>query len=242
MWLDVVIPTLDEEVQLALHLPGVLTVADRVVVSDGGSLDATRKVAAEHGVAFIEGPPGRGGQIVRGVESLLTDSPQFVEQAESNHVVLVLHADVRLPLDAREQIEGGLTHGAVGGGFRLEYDSPRRIYRLAEWLIHRRTRWTRCPLGDQAQFVRLDIWRQLGGMRPWPILEDLDLIRRLKRHGNVVLIDSPVRASARRFESMGIARTVAVDWLIWALYFLGITPERLARFYRRTTKTPRESG
>lgn len=233
MRLDAVIPTLDEEDQLARHLALVQSVADRVVVSDGGSADATRKVAEEHGVDVVEGSPGRGAQIVRGVEWLLAEGDAADDVRDGSRVLIVVHADVRLPPTAREDILRALEGGAVGGGFRLVYDSPRPVYRLAERLIDLRSRWTRCPLGDQAQFVRLDVWRRLGGMKTWPVLEDLDFARRLKRVGPVARIDSPVTASARRFEEMGLLRTVAVDWSIWALYFLGVSPERLARLYRR---------
>jgi hypothetical protein len=70
-------------------------------------------------------------------------------------------------------------------------------------------------------------------MKCWPILEDLDFARRLKDRGDVVLIDSPVLSSPRRFESQGVVKTVLVDWLIWAMYFMGVSPFRLARWYRK---------
>ncbi len=114
----------------------------------------------------------------------------------------------------------------------MRFDSNRPIRRLGARLINLRTRWTRCPLGDQAQFVTRQAFEETGGFRDWPILEDLDFIRRLKRHGEIALIESPVTTSARRFEKRGTVRTVATNWLIWLLYFARVSPHRLARLYR----------
>ncbi|MDH3746213.1 MAG: glycosyl transferase, partial [Acidobacteriota bacterium] len=122
--------------------------------------------------------------------------------------------------------------GAVGGGFLVVFDTDRWIRRLGARLVNLRTRWTRCPLGDQAQFVTRDAFEALGGFRSWPILEDLDFIRRLKRHGRTALIEKPVTTSARRFEKRGTLRTIATNWLIWLLYFLHVSPHRLACLYR----------
>ncbi len=122
--------------------------------------------------------------------------------------------------------------GAVGGGFRVRYDDSRPLFRLSDRLIHLRTRLTGCPLGDQAQFVTRRAFDALGGFRDWPILEDLDFIRRLRRRGKTVILDAPVTTSARRVLEQGVARSVATNWLIWGLYFLGVSPYRLARLYR----------
>ena len=88
------------------------------------------------------------------------------------------------------------------------------------------------PLGDQAQFVLATAYEELGGFSDWPILEDLDFVRRLKRRGPLRIVTAPVLTQARRFQERGITRTVATNWLIWFLFLVGVKPELLARLYR----------
>jgi hypothetical protein len=121
----------------------------------------------------------------------------------------------------------------------VRFDDPRRIFALGSLIVNLRTRLWRVPLGDQAQFVTRDAYLRLGGFRKWPILEDLDMIRRLKRYGPVTVLRAPVETAARRFVEGGIARTIAINWSIWALYFLGVDPPRLARLYPPTRSARR---
>ena len=222
MRLSIIIPTLDEEKTLEATLEQALRIGDQVCVSDGGSSDSSLSIARNLGVDVVEGPAGRGGQLNRGAA------------ATDGDTLLFLHADTRLPDNARLLIQAALEEGGPGGGFHARYDSgPRGLQSLGNWLIRRRTAWTRSPLGDQCQFVRRDVFDKLGGFQDWPILEDLDFIRRLKREGSVSLLDPPVITSARRFESQGVLRTTATNWLIWGLYFSGTRPEKLAELYRR---------
>lgn len=220
MRLAIVVPTLNEEAGLRRHLPAALAAADQVVVSDGGSTDGTLAVARELGAGIVTGPPGRGGQLTRGAEA--TDAP----------LLLFLHADTLLPPDGARRIREAVAGGAVGGGFLVRFDVDRSVLRLGERLINARTRLTGLPLGDQAQFVTREAFHGLGGYRDWPILEDLDFAMRLRRRGRTVLITSPVTTAARRFVEQGIARTISTNWLIWLLFFCGVSPQRLARLYR----------
>jgi len=221
MRLTIVIPTLNEEAALRDFLPAALAAADEVVVSDGGSADGTVAVARELGARVVTGPPGRGGQLTRGAE------------ATEASLLLFLHADTRLPADGIERVREAVADGAVGGGFLMRFDTGGARLRLGERLINARTRLIRCPLGDQAHFVTREAFRALGGYRDWPILEDLDFALRLRRHGRTALIASPVTTAARRFVQQGVVRTVATNWLIWILYFCGVSPHRLARLYRQ---------
>jgi rSAM/selenodomain-associated transferase 2 len=217
----VVIPALDEETALGCNLPAALALGNEVVVSDGGSRDRTREVAAAHRVPTVSGPPGRGGQLNRGAA------------AAGGERLVFLHADTRLPPEAADAMRAAVAAGAVGGGFFLAFDSDRPVQRLGARLINLRTRLLRVPLGDQAQFVTREAFTALGGFADWPILEDLDFIRRLKRHGRIALLAGPARTAARRFTAQGAVRTVALNWTIWALYALGVPPRRLARLYRK---------
>lgn len=226
MRLSIVIPTLNEEHRLGSVLSTALEQADEVWISDGGSEDRTVAVAESYGARTVSGPAGRGIQLNRGAERADGDA------------LLFLHADTRLPPAACVRVRRAIRRGAVGGGFRLRFDTEHPGLRFTAGLrfiaecINLRTRLTGCPLGDQAQFVERTAFTALGGFREWPILEDLDFLRRLKRRGRTVLLEEPIVTSPRRYLRRGAVRTIATNWLIFALYFAGVSPRRLARFYR----------
>ena len=216
----VVIPTLNEEESLHRLLPTVVGEADEIVVSDGGSTDATASVAARPGVQWVTGARGRGPQLNRGAEIC------------RSQVLLFLHADTRLPADAFASIRAAVGDGMVGGGFLADFDDRQALMRLGSLLVNVRTRLSRLPLGDQAQFVTRAVFEEQGGFPDWPILEDLDFIRRLKRCGPTAVIRQPVITSARRYRQNGVWRTLANNWSIWTLFLLGVEPEKLAHRYR----------
>lgn len=220
MRLAVIIPALDEEACLDRNLPQVAGLGDELVVSDGGSADATVAVARRHGARVVEGGRGRGPQLNRGAA------------ASEAEILLFLHADTLPPPGAAEAIRRAVAGGAEGGGFRLRFAGEEVWTRIGSRLVDLRTRLTRLPLGDQGHFVTRAVFEELGGYRDWPILEDLDFARRLRRRGRLVILPLAMRTSFRRYRERGIARTVAVNWLIWLLYALGVAPRRLARLYR----------
>ena len=222
MRVSIVVPTLDEEVAVRDLLPEILQSADQVIVSDGGSRDGTVNTARELGVTVVEGPAGRGSQLNLGAR-----------EAESE-ILLFLHADTRLPVGWIDDVRRAGKGGSVGGGFHIRFDDPRPIFKLGSYIVNLRTSITRRPLGDQAQFATREAFEELGGFQDWPILEDLEFAGRLKRLGPIAVIENPAATSARRFTRGGIAATIANNWLIFGLYFLGVHPERLARLYRTT--------
>ena len=220
MRLAVIIPALDEESSLSRTLPLVLGLGDELVVSDGGSADGTAAAAARLGARVVEGAHGRGPQLNRGAE------------ATEAEILLFLHADSLPPDGAVEAIRRAVAAGAEGGGFEVRFEGGRAASRLGSRLVNLRTRFTKLPLGDQGQFVTRAVFEELGGYRDWPILEDLDFARRLRRRGRLVILPLPMRTSFRRYQQRGVVRTVVVNWLIWLLYALGVSPHRLARLYR----------
>ncbi|MBV8200043.1 MAG: TIGR04283 family arsenosugar biosynthesis glycosyltransferase [Acidobacteria bacterium] len=235
MRVAIVVPTLNEEASIASCLPAALAAlgppaaGNELVVSDGGSADRTVEAARALGARVVTGPPGRGGQLNRGAA------------ATTAEILLFLHADTVLPEGALRAIReaiGGVAcrggsggSGGSGGAFLMRFDDGRPLLRLGAWLINLRTRATRLPLGDQAQFVTRAAFSQLGGYRDWPILEDLDFAWRLRRHGRTTILKQRVTTGARRFVELGVARTVATNWLIWLLFVAGVSPRRLARLY-----------
>ncbi len=215
-----VIPTLNEAPSLRRLIPDILPLGCPIVVSDGGSRDHTKEIAESHGLLVISGSPGRGRQLNRGA------------QAASSEALLFLHADTQLPPGALDQAAKALRDGAIGGGFEVRFDHQSPMLRLAQNLINRRTRATRCPLGDQAQFCCRRDFEALGGFEDWPILEDLNFVQRLKKRGGIAILDSPVTTSARRYRTLGVIPNALRNWLIFTLYFAGVSPHRLAAFYR----------
>lgn len=217
----ILIPSLDEEENLRRNLPAALAAGDVVVVSDGGSRDRSVAVARELGARVVEGPRGRGRQLNLAAAS-----------APEADVLLFLHADTTLPDGGVEAVRHAAAGGARYGAFLVRFDAPGVLYSFGATVINLRTRFARTPLGDQAQWVERRLFEEIGGFRDWPILEDLDLTRRLKRTGRGRMLPQRVTTSARRFETRGPLKTVALNWWIWALYLAGVSPHRLARLYR----------
>ena len=194
--------------------------ADELIVCDGGSKDGSKEIAQKAGARVIEGPSSRGTQLNLGAAAAHSD------------ILLFLHADTDLPREGTAEVRRAILDGAIGGAFYVRFDNPEWPYRVGERVVNLRTRLTRCPLGDQAQFVRREVFVELGGFRDWPILEDLDFMRRLRGRGPLQWIQAPVTTAARRYAKRGIARTLLTNWLIWTLYLVGVSPLRLARLYQ----------
>ncbi len=218
--ISAVVPALDEEHEIVATLAALATVADEVVVADGGSSDRTRELARGAGARLVEGARGRAAQMNAGA------------RATSGGLLLFVHADTRLAPGSRRALEDACGAGAVGGAFRIRFDAPGALYRLGGTVASWRSRLTGLAFGDQAQFVRRETFEALGGFRDWPILEDLDLARRLRRAGRVAILAPAVVTSARRFQRRGPVRTVLANWRILALHACGVAPERLAHRYR----------
>lgn len=216
-----IVPVLNEA-RLCAQLCASLALSARdceVVVVDGGSSDTTREQIHAAGLRLIDGPRGRATQMNAGAAA--TRAP----------VLLFLHADTRLPAGAPEQIRRILDDGAVGGCFKLRIDSPDPRLRLAASIINLRSRLMPSASGDQAIFCRRDAFERLGGFRPIPLMEDLDLVGRLSSLGRFALCDAAVETSARRWESRGVNRTIALMWALRLGYHLGVDPSTLQRLY-----------
>lgn len=219
MPVTVVIPSLNEAAHIAAAIDAARAAgAAEILVADGGSSDGTVVIAEERGARVLTGECLRAAQLNRGLE------------AASHDVVLFVHADTLLPPGAAAAAERALNDGAVFGGFRVEFLEP-GLGRVAR-LINLRTKLTRKPWGDQAQFARRETLLWMGGYPPFPIMEDYELARRMNRLGPVALLPLTVRTSGRRFLAKGVFATSLLNWAIIVAYHLGVSPERLGRWYR----------
>jgi rSAM/selenodomain-associated transferase 2 len=196
--------------------------AAEIIVVDGQAEGETLAAIQDAAVQKIRSEKGRGGQLNRGAAGAAGD------------VLLFLHADAVLPPAAFERIaEAMRDEGCVGGAFDLHIDSRRVGFRVIETVANLRSRLTRIPYGDQAIFIRASFFRTLGGFREIPIMEDVDLMRRIKRKGwKINIFREPVLTSARRWEKEGLVFGTLRNWSLMTLYLCGVAPERLARFYR----------
>lgn len=193
-----------------------------IIVVDGEPGGNTIAVIRDGGVKKLLSEKGRGVQQNRGAEIATGD------------LLIFLHADTVLPPAAFERIaEAMREEGCGGGAFDLRIDSPRGAFRIIETVANLRSRMTRIPYGDQAIFIRADLFRTLGGFREIPIMEDVELMRRVKRRGErIAILRERVVTSARRWEKEGLLFGTLRNWSLVLLYLCGVEPERLARFYR----------
>jgi rSAM/selenodomain-associated transferase 2 len=224
--LSIVVPALNEAANLARLLPDLVVREPRaeVLVVDGGSDDDSRAVVARvPSVRWLSGPRGRARQMNAGA------------RAAQGEVLLFLHADTSLPAGAGAAVLGALGDPAVvGGRFDVRLDSRRPLLRLVAWLMNRRSRLTGISTGDQGIFVRRAAFDALGGYPDIPLMEDVELTRRLKRCGRLAALGLRVTTSARKWEQEGVVRTIALMWTLRLLYALGVSPARLhRRYYRR---------
>lgn len=220
MPLTVVIPALNEEEWIAGAVQSAFTAgAAEVIVADGGSADRTTRMATSAGARVLLSEPMRARQLNLGAH------------AASHDALLFLHADSRLAPGAATAVEDALSR-ADFGGFRIAFVEPSRKLRLAAALINLRTRFTRCPWGDQGQFVRRDPFLKSGGFLEIPLMEDYEFAIRMKRSGHSVLLPMTVTTSGRRFLRKGLFRTAAHNWRTIVRYRLGADINALARSYR----------
>jgi rSAM/selenodomain-associated transferase 2/rSAM/selenodomain-associated transferase 1 len=229
--LSVVIPVLNdtEALQrlLATMHPDPQVVI--VVVNGGAPDDRLTAICRRPDVRLLTSATGRGCQMNTGAS------------AAAGRWIVFLHADTRLPPQWVDEIRrAGAMPAVVGGSFRFRLDSSAWQARLIERAVERRVRWWDLAYGDQALFVRRDVFDALGGYREWPLMEDVDFVRRLRQAGTLYHSAHAVLTSPRRWERDGWWRRSAKNVLLQALFFAGVSAERLAAWYshppRRSTR------
>jgi rSAM/selenodomain-associated transferase 2 len=224
--ISVIIPVLNEAggiSGLISHLRDLEASKDlEIIVVDGDPAGSTIKAIRDGGVVTAISEQGRAVQMNRGAALAEGD------------ILLFLHADTFLPQNTFTRIrEAFQDEGYVAGCFDLGIRSARKIFRITERYVALRTRITRIPFGDQAIFIRREYFERIGGYREFPIMEDVDLMRRIRRRGDVIyIIPDKALTSARRWEREGVLFTTFRNWMFQALYCCGVSPKHLARFYR----------
>jgi len=219
---SVVIPALDEEARIAAAVASSLRQSPapvEVLVVDGGSGDHTRERAEAAGARVLASARGRGRQLHAGALAARGD------------VLFFLHADTRLPAGALAEVLDALkAPEVVGGRFRLAFDRRHPVLDAIAFGSRFGSGWT--AYGDAGFFVRAGIYRRIGGFEPVPLLEDVRFYRRLMREGRTVVARSAATSSARRFLRRGPLRQLALNAGIVLAHRAGVSPERLARYYR----------
>jgi len=232
MKVSVIIPTWNEEAVIGGTLRSARAAgADELIVADGGSADGTREAATGMADAVVVASPGRAVQMNAGA------------RISSGDALLFLHADTTIPPGSIDAVRTALARKeVVGGGFRVRLGiAPggpiaRRIaLRITGRMINVRSRVFRSYTGDQAIFVRRELFERVGGYPEIPLMEDVELSRAMARGGATVLLPGRIVTSARRWETHGTARTILKMWFLRTAYRLGMAPSTCARIYRGGT-------
>lgn len=220
--LSVLIPTKDSERGLSGTLDRVQSEPTvEVIVAATGDCTETRALCAERGVQLVECPMNRGQQWNAAVE------------ASAGDCLLLLHADTKLPERYAEAIESCLDlSGVVAGAFQLQIDSPSSAARWIEKGVKFRSVRRQFPYGDQAIFLRRETLEKVGGVPCQPIMEDFELVRKLRRIGRIAIAGQSVITSARRWQRLGWLKTTLINQVMVVGYYLGVPLARLGRFYR----------
>jgi rSAM/selenodomain-associated transferase 2 len=223
---SIIVPVLNE----AEHINGIIGhlrainayYGSEIIVVDGDPQGSTVHVIEDREVRTLISAQGRARQMNQGAS------------AASGDILLFLHADTRLPENALACLVSAMRDGKfVAGAFDLGFNTKRRIFRVAERYVFFRTRLTRVPFGDQAILVRREYFSRIGGFPDIPIMEDVELMKRIKKEGDrIIIIPNKVMTSPRRYEQEGILYCTFRNLTLQLLYALGASPERLVRWYR----------
>ena len=223
--LSIIIPVLNEAKIIRSLLSRLQNDAGiEVIVVDGGSQDNTFELAKAEGVKVLLSPQkGRARQMNAGAAMATGD------------ILLFLHADTQLPPDYLNLVKDTLAQpNAIAGAFELSIDGDSKSLRWVEIMVKLRSRWFSLPYGDQGIFLDRNVFQAIGGFADLPIMEDFELIQRLKKQGRIAIAPAAVITSSRRWQKLGVFKTTFINQLIILGYYLGISPKQLRRLYNKS--------
>ena len=222
--ISIVIPTLNEASTIAKTISYCKRGANiRIIVVDGGSDDGTAQIAHHEGAKVYITEPGRARQMNYGAD-----------RAEGD-ILLFLHADTLLPEDYDRRIRRIMSKsGVAAGAFTLHIETSSGLLRFIQHTINFRARLFQMPYGDHGIFIKKSLFQKMGGFSEMPIMEDFEMMRRLRRKGKIVIDPAHVTTSTRRWENLGILRTTFINKIVLLGYKFGVAPEKLSRLYRGT--------
>ena len=227
---SVIVPVLHETkiiAQTCAHLLAACSGCNaEIIIVDGDRRESTIKRVDSKQIRTLTASRGRAAQMNAGAN------------AANGRVLLFVHADTRLPEGAvRDVLEICRIPSIAGGAFLLGIASEKPFFRAAEAWANLRCRLTRIPYGDQAVFMKKRIFRELGGYADIALMEDIDLMQRLKQNGlKIALIQKPVLTSARRWEKEGRIFGMIRNNLLSSLYYAGVKPALLEKFYKNQNR------
>ncbi|MBI5099995.1 MAG: TIGR04283 family arsenosugar biosynthesis glycosyltransferase [Nitrospirae bacterium] len=222
--ISIIIITLNEEELIGGLLLSLRDVEDiEIIVSDGGSIDRTGRVASKYTDKVIRGERGRGKQLNAGAALATGD------------ILWFLHVDSTPPDNFKYHILNTLEKpGVAGGAFTLEIDSDLSSLKFISRVVELRSMISRIPYGDQGIFVKRDVFEKINGFENIPLMEDIDFGRRLKKEGRIEILNQKIKTCARAWERDGVMRTTLRNWVYVTLFFMGYSPQKLyERYYRR---------
>lgn len=221
--LSIIIPVINEAAVIQQVIGIAQTVTEtEIIVVDGGSRDSTVEIARSLEVQVLTTAPGRATQMNLGASVATGD------------ILLFLHGDTCLPANFADWVHQTLEQpGVVAGAFELKIAAQGWGVRLIEQLVQWRSHWFQMPYGDQAIFLTAEQFRWVGQFPEQPLMEDFELIRRLRRWGKIAIAPVPVVTSGRRWQKLGVLKTTLLNQRIILAYLLGVSPQRLMRWYRQ---------
>ena len=225
--ISVIVPALNEVTGLLRTLACVSNAlpSAEIIIVDGGSTDGTRELTLPTGARLISSPPGRGVQMAAGAAEA------------QRRLLLFLHADTLLPPESAVVLAQAFADPRIQvGTFRLGFDHGGWFLRTSAWFTRFDSVFTR--FGDQAIVMRRDFYAQLGGFPPWPLFEDVELLRRARRFTRIVSLPASVTTSARRFERSGHLRQQCRNGWLLLRFLAGACPHQLAAEYATEPSAP----
>ncbi len=220
-----IIPTYNESEYIENTLSKLVDIVDNkdeIIVVDGDSEDNTARITKNFSQVILleKCKRGRAFQMNTGAD------------IANNYYLLFLHADTELSsLGLMKLKETLLSSNVCWGWFKMRFNSPRFIYRVLEKLAEIRNDVSQEPMGDHGIFVRKDLFKQLGGYPEIELMEDVELVKKLKKMFKGKKIDIPITTSVRRFENGGVFRTTLKIIIIRTLYYFNVNPKYVAKYY-----------